>query len=270
MVADYIWSQTNYLAPIGFIFDAKIVEYDIRKANISVLYSKRAISKEQYETFLNMPKEQREISIGMMIRHDPSLQSALSDGIRNARKALCDILNLSNGSILAIKNDAIYVIYRGYVPKLNDIQINDYVAFVVKNVYDSFYFLNRIKLYYSYDPIESKESMDIDGLGDYGIEKCKPFLDILSEAFYRTKIGGCKSGLDYVNSIYIPFIHKEFPLECYRRLDPQARFDLVYWFEPSQMRYQADILVEESLNAIDPYFNRDILRQLGSYYLLNR
>lgn len=267
MVSEQIWSQTNYLAPIPFIFDSTIIEYDIRKANISVLYNRRAISKEQYDMFLNMDKMDREKSIGLMIRRNPDLQAILSEGIRASRKALCELLGLSNASILAIKNDAIYVIYRGYTSSFQDVQINESITFVVKNRYDSFYLLGRNKFYYFYDPVENKESMDIDGLGDYGIQVCKPFLDILSEAFYRARTGGCKSGLKYVNEIYRPYINKEFPLECYRRLDPQARFDLISYFHPSQMRFQSDILEIKNMAEVDPYFNRDILRQLSSYYM---
>ena len=37
MVNGRVWSQSNYLAPYDYLLDANIVEYDISKANISVL-----------------------------------------------------------------------------------------------------------------------------------------------------------------------------------------------------------------------------------------
>ena len=68
---NYIWSYDRYLAPYRFILDGTIVEYDIRKANISILYTMKAIDKKTYEYLLEVPKKMREVIVGRMIERDP-------------------------------------------------------------------------------------------------------------------------------------------------------------------------------------------------------
>ena len=62
-----IASKMNYLTPSRYV-SGRIIEYDLEKANISILYSKGMIDKDKYDLLYNSPKMFREIMIGNMIK----------------------------------------------------------------------------------------------------------------------------------------------------------------------------------------------------------
>ena len=61
-----LYRNQNYSAPIGYLFDKHIVEYDISKANISIMYDHGMIDQATYLRLLNAPRQQRQYEIGMM------------------------------------------------------------------------------------------------------------------------------------------------------------------------------------------------------------
>ena len=77
-----LWEKTSYTAPLDYIINSKIIEYDISKANINVLLYKGLISKKEYEYYYNLPKRRREISIGLLQAKDKKYVRAIIDGIR--------------------------------------------------------------------------------------------------------------------------------------------------------------------------------------------
>lgn len=264
MAYSEVWSQSNYLAPYNYIMDANIVEYDIEKANISVLYSKGAISKSTYEGLYNAPKHVREVAVGRMLRREKDLSGILSEGIMEARKALCEQLNLTSENILSIKNDAIFVIWGDIVPNITDVWVNQYIKFKPKGRYASFYKIYRKEFYYDYDPVTNREGLDIKGVGDYGVEMCRPFIGLLCDLFYLALTAGPKAALAKANQIYMDFVQKKFPIEFYRRLDSHARFDIVDI--SSYAKFQADMLDPSSMYAVDNSYNCSILRLVMSYF----
>ena len=259
-----VWSQASYLAPYNYIIDCSIIEYDIEKANINVLYSKGAISKSTYEGLLNAPKQVREVAVGRMIRREKGLSTILSEGIADARKSLCEILSIESEDILSIKNDAVYVIYRDVLPPITEVQINGFIKFRPKGKYSSFYKIFRKEFYYDYDPITNMEGLDIKGVGDYGINLCAPFISMLCDLFYLALVSGPRAALSKVNEIYPLFVEKKYPIEFYRRLDSQAKFDIVNISD--YCIFQADMLDGSNMYAVDGSYNSSILRLVMSYF----
>ena len=66
-------NEHNYLADIPFLFEQNIWEYDIKQANISALRAFNRIDEDNYHRLSLVPKMQREIEIGKMIRDDKSI-----------------------------------------------------------------------------------------------------------------------------------------------------------------------------------------------------
>lgn len=264
MGAHDLWSQSLYLAPYDYIIDTHIVEYDMEKANINVLCSKGAISRETRDGLLNVPKMSREVAIGRMIRREPQLQEILAQGIMEAREVLFQKLHLKDENVLSIKNDAVYVIYDGVVPSIQPVQIDEFVRFRPKGTYSSFYKIFRKEFYYDYDPVTQKEGLDIKGIGDYGIETGKSFICLLCDIFYIALVQGPAAALKKCNEVYLSFIKKEYPIEYYRRLDSQAQYDIV---DLSQYcKFQADMLAPSDIYAVDISYNASVIRLLISYF----
>ena len=258
-----LWSQIKYLAPYSYILDTNIVEYDIEKANINVLRYNNAIDDETYRRLYNMPKLDREVTVGRMIRRNKDLSIILKNGIQDARHKLFSTLQLNSESILAIDNDAVFIIFNG-PSSFSDIQINELVKFRVKGHFRSFYYLNKKQFFYTYDPITNREGLNIKGVGDYGIEKGQGFIRLLCDIFYSNLSGGVRRAYDVSTAIYNDYIAKKYPMEYYRRLDSNAKFDI--YNISNYCIFQADVLEDNALGVINPAYNQNMLRTLISYY----
>ena len=101
-----LYGRFNYISGLKSLFSTYIREYDIAKANISILYTKGVISKELYEQLLVAPREERQITIGLMQQKDPKIVKILQQGIFEAKKALFELNQIQDADILTIKNDA--------------------------------------------------------------------------------------------------------------------------------------------------------------------
>ena len=258
-----LWSQARYLAPYKYILDSNIVEFDIEKANISVLRNSGVIDENTYRGMYELPKKIREIVVGRMIRRHKELSSVLKEGIQQARHELFKTLNLNSNNVLSIKNDAVFVIFNTPV-NVSDIQVNQYVKFKVKGQFRSFYFLNNKEFYYAYNPITGLEGLDIKGVGDYGVEMNGPFLNLLCNVFYTVLTSGVRDAYKLLCKINDDYLNKRYPLEYYRRLDSFARFDI--YRISDYATFQADILTDYDLGVVDPSYNMKLLDKLVSYY----
>lgn len=266
--SDNLWQNKTYSAPIDYLIDGQIYEFDIRQANISVLYDMGKINEDTFRYLQSVPKMEREITIGKMQLQDKTLSEALNQGIENARKVLFQILGLNSTNVLSIKNDAIFVMATPMLANYPPIiQIGNNVAFVMKNQYRSYYKLTRhAEVFYNYDPISSNEGIDIKGLGDYSISMHKDYiLKHFMDIFYIALTQGPQAALKQSSQLYKYYIEKRLDINCYRRLDSNALFDLR---SPSQWAsFRADYLTEGMEYMVDIGYNAQIINRLGRFYM---
>ena len=262
-----LWVNKNYMAPFDYIIDSQIVEYDISKANISVLLDSGKISQSFYDELYHMNKLDREIIIGNYQR-DHGLSEALNEGIQKARHSLFDILHLDQTNVLAINNDAIFVIKTGILDFPPEVQVSPHVIFRLKGNYRSFYKIVNKQYYYSFDPITNMEGMDIKGLGDYAISLHKQYMiNWLMTVFWEALNRGSLNALYECNRFYGEYITKKLPLPYYRRLDSRAEYDLSPSFS-QWARFSADFLTEGAAeDSIDISYNAGIIQTLSKIYL---
>lgn len=262
-----LYERVHYKAPIDYIIDSTIYEYDIRKANISVLYDKGTITKEFYERMLVAPKNEREIAIGKMQINNKPFSDALRQGIQDARQSLFQILELDETNVLAIRNDAIFVVKTCMKDYPQEIQVGPHTTFVRKNIYRSFYNYFGRSMFYYFDPISSVEGLDVKGLGEYAINLHRDYLlRTFMDIFYTAITAGPQEALEFINKFYDAYIKKQLPLEYYRRFDSHAQFDfrnISNW-----CTFRADFLTPGAAeDMIDISYNASILRLFSSYYL---
>ena len=80
-----IFDMDSYSAPVDYLISQYIREYDMSKANINILLYYGMISKEQYQYYYDLPKKQREISIGCLQRDHMEIKDALKQGFVDMR-----------------------------------------------------------------------------------------------------------------------------------------------------------------------------------------
>lgn len=257
-----LWEKSNYKSNLEYLIDIPIQEYDISKANISVLRDMNVISENQYQYFLQCPKLEREIAIGKMQGANPAVSIALKEGISNSRRIFIESNNLKDSDILAIRNDAITIIGDKYI-KTN---ISDRIRFRLVGNYRSFYKINRMYMYYNFDLISKTEVLDIKGLGDIGIALHKDYmLEFLSELFYTAQIEGVQKAINLLSTVYQQYIQKSLKVEYYRELNEFSRYKLI-----KNMSMFSSVYLENATDYdkryIDISFNEEIFRILNRIY----
>ena len=134
-----LYEKTNYLNPnISYLINTFIYEYDISKANITILYQEGVIDEQTYDRLKSVPRMERQVTIGYILKVKKN-NEILKQGICNARKALFESNGIQDYEVLSIKNDAIYVIGR---PLHNT--VFGIVEFTLRNIYTSFYSINNL------------------------------------------------------------------------------------------------------------------------------
>ena len=258
-----LWEKKLYRSPIQFLIDRPIYEYDISKANISVLRDANAISEEQYQYYYNAPKLEREIAIGNLQGRDKTVTDILNAGITNARRIFFEMNNIDPAKVLFIRNDSITVV--GNPVKYTD--ITERVRFRLAGEYTSYYDINRIDLLYKYDIVSGSENLEAKGLGDEGIELHRHFmLELLSELFYAAQIEGVHTAILLLQMVYANYLNKELNINFYREFNPGSLFKIagITEYDPFYADYLTDTPYDK--NLIDISYNESILRYINRIY----
>lgn len=262
-----LWKESHYTLDTDYIVSTYIREYDISKANISILRTKNVISEEQYQYLYNAPRMERQITIGMLLK-DPKKSDILKQGLAEARYNFLSANNIPDTNILSIKNDAIFVI--STVPTITKFGL---VEFRFKNIYTSYYRLpGKIECYYLYDIVSNNEVLDIKGISDSNLLKHSLFLDFLKTVFFSAQCENIQNTIDIIINAYNNYIQLNFPIEMYRRFSSDSMYQLKQIFKYDNSLYMVDGLTNDNINQIDISYNLNIIRSLyqifsGEYFL---
>lgn len=244
---------SSYITPSRYI-SGRIVEYDIKSANITMLKKYNVISQDYFNFLSNLPKYDREVEVGLLIKSDIKYYNIIRDGIIEAKTNLFISNNVDPLSIVRIANDAVYINSSNDLPYTQF----DNVIFKQKSVSNSMLKLDNLIIFFSY----IGESLDIT------IKGIKPETQKLHEDYMITFIANIMyliervSPIDALNSInefYIDYINLKLPIEYYRELNSNSYYRYKYGnFHLSEV---------SDINDIDINYNLYILRELWSIIL---
>lgn len=247
------YSKCNYL------ISNFIREYDISKANINILLSKRLISREQYDYFYNLDKYQRNVQIGFLQKGNTIIKNGLSQGFREYRQKFFESNNIQDDDVLLIKKDAIFII--------NKVATNlefDYVQFSERNLYTSYYRIKNVEYFYFIDMINSIENFIIKGLGtNESILLHNNFMiDFLKYLFESAQSLYIAEVVNILTMFINKYINYELDIGYYRELGRNQ-----YKIKSTQyLSYYADHLPEREKYNLDIYYNLEILNTFLEYY----
>lgn len=255
-----LYKNINYNAPIDYLISSYVREYDISKANINILYSAGAITENEYNRYYTMDSSDRYIHIGLLQKGDPRITKLLQEGILEAKRKIFEANDIQNHEVLSIKNDAIFIINK----ELPYIKF-DNIEFKYKNLYTSFYRLNRIEFYYYYDMVYKKEQMDVKGISDMNITLHENyFIDFLLSLFESAQMDSIENTISLLKNFYLDYINLRLDINYYRRLDSSSIYDIRAISRYAD--FNADFLPQSAINQIDISYNLNILIQLEKIY----
>lgn len=163
----------------------KITEYDLRKANINILYSGNLISKEKYEELKNSDKKTRVVTIGIMFRDNKELHKEFTKRLKRYVNTFIQDNRLQN-NVYEIVKDAIWVY--GRYPKKR--KYNEYIEFIKKREATSVLPIGMRNIVFYYNSL--KNEFFQRGLGDVSLkefpilEKIKIFMALKESSQYKT------------------------------------------------------------------------------------
>ena len=259
MLRSELWRLINYKTPIKFYINQYIKEYDLSKANINALLYNNKISQDRYNTLYSMPKEKREVAIGLMIQKDRSIYNSIQSGIIEAKRRLFYSNDLEDINVVDIKNDAVFVIHK-------DLLYTDFPPFKfnIKNTYTTYMQLLDLEIFYydEYTPDgKVNTNIDIKGINDKSIPLHQNgMLDVICDVCFMLQRDNADQAARYLMDIYDKYIHKSLPVNYYRSFDSFSSFTLHSYTQTMKLEYMPkDISL---ISGIDIERNLLVLRDL--------
>lgn len=265
MSSSHLWEKTYWTAPINYITSTYIREYDISKANINVLLTIGAIDQKTYDYLYRLPKMAREVMVGYMMadRKEEKLAQKVLHGIKEYRRLFFEANEIQDYSVLAIKNDAIYLIEA--IPKITAF---DLIEFKHKQTYTSFYKLDKKfnkELYYRLDIPNDIELLDINGLNNEAYKMHELYMiDFLKALFGTIETAGLEESIKLLQSFAEQYINKALPIDYYRRFDNRCGYDTIIHNSIGDI-YNIKYLGEKDRDLIEIGHNYAILMNLYRY-----
>ena len=258
-MSNFLLDKSNYLNKnIQFLISRFIREYDMSKSNISILLYKGYINQSEFDYYASLPKLQRQIKIGLLLRDNPDVSELLKEGMIEIRNKFIIENGLDETNVLSIKNDAFFVIDK--VP--NKLKF-DNVEFREKNVYTSYYCINNLELYYHLNQVDNTEYLDVKGMSEENEALHKEyFTDFLLTLFWSAQVDSIEETIKLLTTVYDEYINLRLDVNYYREFNNLSKFRL----SVNGKHYLADYVSEKEKIFIIPTHNLNILRILSSYY----
>ena len=222
-----LWEKISYLADIKYIISGNIFEYDISKANINMLKAFNIISDQEYENFLRMDKNSREVIMGQRIKAENKNKCSItSDTIKNgieiAKKKFILDNKIPDKDIIRIANDAIYVrSFTGNPVPFTDFFVNEKnpyhrIVFNIKGHYSSMIRFNSNILVFFNTDSEGNYIVDVKGINDNLLQFHEPFLSFICNIIKSLEYGDQKSTLYLFNNFYEDYVNLRLGIDYYR------------------------------------------------------
>lgn len=253
-----IIEKVNYSNPIRYI-SGNIIEYDIKAANISMLYDANIITREYYEYLSYIPKNMREREIGLMELKDPKIYECIAAGIKKYKLLFAKANNVKEREIVRVANDAVYI--NRSLPLSNTVFGN--IVFKVSSPANVYMKLLDLCIF-AYIPINGNLSLDIKGINDKVLYLFQNnILNIIGTVIYLVERSNIQDAVSYLSGILDDYINKRLPVEYYREFNSNAMYNIIV---DSKCYY----IMQDygfSIDDLDINYNLYILRELWGIIL---
>lgn len=260
-----IITKNSYLTPSRYT-SGRIVEYDIRSANISVLRNSNIISEEEYYRLRDLPKMEREKAIGLMIQKDTKIYEYIKEGIIQAKLELVkNNPNITPMSIVRVANDAVYI---NSQLDLENTSFGNYIFFAKKNEFSHMLILDKIIILLGYLP-DGNINVDIKGINKHNqIFHQNYMINFIISTIVILDRSGVKEAINYMTGFVEQYLHLNLPVDYYREFNANSQYRL----RQDLFRYFSDSLTVDNLDDfgiyhVDINFNYYIIRELWSILL---
>lgn len=243
-----LFKRHQYLCPLPIVQN-KITEYDIRSANTSALRQARKVKPSTLTMLESLPKHEREVAVGKMIRMDKtkSIQKTIAREITRAKMELFSANGVQDNEILSIKNDAVFIIGR----KLRYTKFGE-MEFKAKHTYALYMNIEKTEFYYD----QRAHSVTVKGIDDKVVEHPDHqagMMTFLAEVMRFLVFDRHDALRKYLIEFSNAYKEKTLPVQFYRELnrDNIYRTDI----EISGFTFNLDQVYDIDLEMINGIYN---------------
>ena len=253
-----LYAETLYTIPSNFIIHP-IYEYDIRKANISILLNEGCITQDQYDYLYRAPNDERKVTIGLMQRDNPKLSDILNEGFKKARYNLVYHNNIQDEDIISIRKDAMFI--------TRPLRYTNFgcINFIRKGVYSMMIKVNKLEIYFNLR--EDGYDLDVKGIKDEKLDKHQPFyLSALCEILSEIQLKKFDSAVHYILDFIRQYNSFKLPVGFYREFNHTSLFRINTF---NSVFYIDDISENDLLNldiSANQAFNRELYKVISMIY----
>jgi len=253
-----LWKAINYKTPIKYFVNTYIREYDLSKANINSLFYMGRISQEELNELMALPKQEREVKIGLWVKKDKSVYKAIQDGIIEATRRLVYANDIEDFDVVSIKNDAMFIVGK----ELSYTEFPPF-KFNVKKIYTVYLQLQDLEIYYgdSVDPVTGyvNTNLDVKGISDEALMLHQGgMLDLICDACYKLQREDISETMSWISDIYKAYVNRELPKQYYRNFDAFSGYTINTFIRSTSLSEIDDSMIP----IVDINRNLSILRNL--------
>lgn len=250
----YDSKRRTYLAQIPYLISHYIYEYDIARANISVLLYKGVIDQNEYNHIASLDRDQRQLYIGYMEKNK-EVSDKLAEGLAEFRERFINENNIEMKELLSVKNDAIFLINK--IPTITKF---DNIEFIKKNTYTSYFNLNKLEIYYHLDRINDTELIDIKGINDKKLVLHQGhFIEFLCSVFESIQTRTIDYTIQLVNLFHEDYINRRLDINFYREMNADSSFRIS---RSNDMSYLLDTMDPSNIEYLNITFNLNMIREI--------
>ena len=199
--------------------NSTITEYDIKKANISLMRYYNLYPSEKLQALERLTKLQREVAVGLLQRDDKEFSKLLMKAFDDIVREFIFSNGLSEDDIISIKKDAVFVINH----PIEKSKFGDSVEFVKKNTYQDYLRIPGYEFYF-----KANGNIDIKGINSDRFKKSTDgILNFVNEVMEFYKDNNNSTLCMYLADFVREYKKKELPFEYYRELNSQAEFRII-------------------------------------------
>lgn len=168
-----LYEKHNYLnRNIEYLINNEITEYDMKSAGFNIIKKFKLLDNNKIEHLESLSKKRRQITIGLYQKDDPAFKEELNEKFIEMRKLFFEANELKDDEVLSIKKDAIVTLRKCFNTTF------DNVEFVDKNVYTSYFYINKFEFYVN------DKTLDLKGIDNEKLELHRAYmLDFLYKIF---------------------------------------------------------------------------------------
>lgn len=255
-----LFNNVNLSPQFPYIINCYIREYDLQKANISVLRKLNIIDEATYLRLYHSDRMYRQVFVGNMIKENKDIGYALKRGLICAKQRLFELNGIQDCEVLCIKNDAVFVVNK----ELTSTTVGKYLNFACKNIYTVFMKLCNLEIYYADKFLPDGHlsiNVDVKGISD----KLLPLhqggmLDLICTTCNMLQRFTPAETINYLMEMYDLFVQRKLPNEYYREFNNVSHFAI-------QSRYSIfymNTITDEYRSVVDINRNLLIIRDLIS------